>query len=78
MQSRIDLARKAARTSSRILLTGESGTGKALLAQAIHNESPFSNGPFGAVSCAAIPRDLIESELFGYVGGAFTGARRGA
>ena len=60
-----------------MLLTGESGTGKELFAQAIHNSSSVCKGPFVAVSCAAIPRDLIESELFGYVGGAFTGARKG-
>lgn len=71
----IDLARRAAETSSRVLLTGESGTGKELFAQAIHNGSRVRSGPFVAISCASIPRDLIESELFGYVGGAFTGAR---
>ena len=71
----IDLAKRAAATNSRVLLTGESGTGKELFAQSIHNSSPVSNGPFVAISCAAIPRDLIESELFGYVGGTFTGAR---
>lgn len=72
----IELARKVAGTSSRILLTGESGTGKELFAQAIHNNSRVRNGPFVAISCAAIPRDLIEAELFGYVSGAFTGARK--
>ena len=71
----VELARRAATTGSRILLTGESGTGKELFAQAIHNGSLLRTGPFVAISCAAIPRDLIESELFGYVGGAFTGAR---
>ena len=76
LRSQIELTKKAARTSSRILLTGEGGTGKELFAQAIHNHSSGKHGPFVAVSCAAIPRDLIESELFGYVGGAFTGARR--
>ena len=74
---KIDLARRTARTASRVLLTGESGTGKEPFAQAIHNSSSVCKGPFVAVSCAAIPRDLIESELFGYVGGAFTGARKG-
>ncbi len=72
----IEIARLAAKTNSRILIMGESGTGKELFAQAIHNHSNRRNGPFVAVSCAAIPRDLIESELFGYKGGAFTGARR--
>lgn len=72
----IELSKVAARTSSRILIIGESGTGKELFAQAIHNYSNRRNEPFVAVSCAAIPRDLIESELFGYRGGAFTGARR--
>jgi len=74
--SQVELTKKAAMTSSRILLSGEGGTGKELFAQAIHNHSSAKNGPFVAVSCAAIPRDLIESELFGYVGGAFTGARQ--
>ncbi len=72
----MDLSRIAARTNSRVLITGESGTGKELFAQAIHAESRRSNEPFVAVSCATIPRDLIESELFGYRGGAFTGSRR--
>ncbi len=73
----IELARIAAQTDSRILLVGESGTGKELFAQAIHNESKQKNGPFVAVSCAAVPRELIESELFGYQEGAFTGSRKG-
>jgi transcriptional regulator of acetoin/glycerol metabolism len=72
----IELARIAAKTNSRVLIIGESGTGKELFAQAIHNENNRRKEPFVAVSCAAIPRDLIESELFGYRGGAFTGARR--
>ncbi len=72
----IELAKIAAKANSRVLLIGESGTGKELFAQAIHNYSNRRNEPFVAVSCAAIPRDLIESELFGYCGGAFTGARR--
>lgn len=59
-----------------ILVMGETGTGKELLAQAIHNDSPRSNGPFIAVNCASIPETLIESELFGYEDGAFTGARK--
>lgn len=71
-----ELARIAAGTTSNILIQGETGTGKEVFAQAIHNASAFSEGPFLAVNCAAIPRDLIESELFGYVEGAFTGASK--
>jgi two-component system nitrogen regulation response regulator NtrX len=76
----IEQATMAARSDARILLTGESGTGKELLAAHIHEQSPFATGPFVKVNCAAIPSDLIESELFGHEKGAFTGAataRRG-
>jgi len=73
----VRLAKLAAQGSSNILITGESGTGKELFSQAIHNASPVSEGPFVPVNCAAIPKDLIESELFGYAEGAFTGARKG-
>ena len=71
----VKMAKIAAKTNSRVLIMGESGTGKELFAQSIHSHSHRSSGPFVAISCAAIPRDLIESELFGYKGGAFTGAR---
>lgn len=71
-----ELARIAAGTGSNILIQGETGTGKEVFAQSIHNASAFSEGPFLAVNCAAMPRDLIESELFGYVEGAFTGASK--
>lgn len=73
----VQTARLAADKRSNILLQGESGTGKELFAQAIHNASTRRNGPFIALNCGAIPRELLGSELFGYVDGAFTGARRG-
>ena len=73
----IRLATLSASTASNILLQGESGTGKEIFAQAIHNRSAQNSGPFLALNCGAIPRELIGSELFGYEEGAFTGAKRG-
>ncbi|WP_418791599.1 sigma-54-dependent Fis family transcriptional regulator [Phosphitispora sp. TUW77] len=73
----VELAKRAAKSSSNILLLGESGTGKEVFAQAIHNVSSRSKDPFIAINCAAIPRELIGSEMFGYSDGAFTGAKRG-
>ncbi|MFM1653618.1 sigma 54-interacting transcriptional regulator [Brevibacillus sp. B_LB10_24] len=73
----IELAKKVAKTRSSILILGESGTGKELFAHAIHEASPRGEGPFIRVNCAAIPKDLIEAELFGYEEGAFTGAKKG-
>jgi transcriptional regulator with PAS, ATPase and Fis domain len=73
----IDTARRAATSDLPILITGESGTGKELLAQAIHNASGRASAPFLGVNVTAIPRELVESELFGYEGGTFTGARSG-
>jgi len=70
----IRLARIAAGSTSNVLLHGETGTGKEIFAQSIHNASSRADGPFVAINCAAIPRELITSELFGYEGGSFTGA----
>ncbi|MDL2313693.1 sigma 54-interacting transcriptional regulator [Desulfovibrio sp. OttesenSCG-928-C14] len=72
----VDLARLAAQSDITTLILGESGTGKELFAQAIHNAGARQNGPFVAVNCGALPRSLVESELFGYAEGAFSGARR--
>ncbi|MFC5712469.1 sigma-54 interaction domain-containing protein [Thalassorhabdus alkalitolerans] len=71
------IARRAAKTLATVLITGESGTGKEMFAQSIHQLSPFADGPFVSVNCAAIPEHLLEAELFGYEEGAFTGARKG-
>ena len=74
MQAVFELARTAARSNSTILVLGESGSGKEVLARAIHAESPRAEGPFVAVSCAALTESLLESELFGHERGSFTGA----
>lgn len=79
--STLNAAKKVASTAARgnaaVLLHGETGTGKELFAQAIHNASPRKGKPFVVINCGAIPNELLESELFGYVEGAFTGARKG-
>ncbi len=74
MKKTLALAQKYAHYDGNILIEGESGTGKELIAQAIHNAGSRADGPFVAVNCASIPRDLLESELFGYEAGAFIGA----
>ncbi len=74
MEKVYGVVRKVADTEASILITGESGTGKELVARSIHNQSARKDGPFVAINCAAIPRDLLESELFGHVKGSFTGA----
>lgn len=77
MEETIGLAKKYAAVSSNILIVGETGTGKELLAQGIHNMSERNKKPFVAINCAALPENLLESELFGYVEGAFTGSKKG-
>ena len=76
IRSALDLAERASMKSNTILLEGESGTGKEIFAQAIHNNSNRKNGPFVAINCGALPRELISSELFGYMEGSFTGAKK--
>lgn len=76
MQNCIKTAKEYSNSPYNFLITGESGVGKELFAQSIHNYSIRRNGPFVALNCAAFPENLIESELFGYVGGAFTGAAK--
>lgn len=76
LKEMLNHARIASKTTCNVLITGESGTGKELVAQAIHNDSQYAQGPFIAVNCGAIPKELIESELFGYESGAFTGAKK--
>ncbi len=73
----IKLARKMAKSNGNVLITGENGTGKELFAHSIHQDSNLSDGPFVAINCAAFPDNLLESELFGYEEGAFTGAKKG-
>lgn len=77
LREALETADKFSKVDSNILLIGETGTGKELMAQSIHNASNRSKGPFVAINCAALPPSLLESELFGYVEGAFTGAVRG-
>lgn len=74
LKQAITTAKEYARSEDTVLLAGETGTGKELFAQSVHNYSPRNKGPFVAVNCAALPGHLLESELFGYVAGAFTGA----
>lgn len=73
----IEKAKKIGRTNSTVLITAETGCGKELFAQSIHNISDRCEGPFVAINCAALPENLLESELFGYEDGAFTGAKKG-
>ena len=77
LRSALHLAHIAAGSTAPVLLYGETGTGKELFAQAIHNDGDRRNRPFVAINCGAIPKELLESELFGYEEGAFTGAQKG-
>ncbi|MDR3562535.1 MAG: sigma 54-interacting transcriptional regulator [Negativicutes bacterium] len=76
IQDTVRIAKEFAATQSAVLILGETGTGKEVFAQSIHNYSKRANGPFVAINCAALPGQILESELFGYVGGAFTGANK--
>ena len=76
LREALRLAKLASNSNSTVLLHGETGTGKEIFAQSIHNSSARTEGPFVAINCAAIPRELINTELFGYEGGSFTGADR--
>lgn len=77
LHSAVHMAHIAAHSTAPVLLSGETGTGKELFAQAIHNDGDRHNRPFVAINCGAIPKELLESELFGYEEGAFTGAQKG-
>ncbi|WP_422444824.1 sigma 54-interacting transcriptional regulator [Thermoanaerobacterium sp. DL9XJH110] len=77
IKSIIDKAKKYACTNSNVLIVGETGTGKEIFAQSMHNYSERKSGPFVSINCASLPPSIIESELFGYAEGAFTGARKG-
>lgn len=77
IQRNISMAEKYARSDSTVLIHGETGTGKELFAQGIHNASSRARGPFVAINCGSLPQNLLEAELFGYVDGAYTGARKG-
>ena len=77
LRETVRIAKQYAVVNSSVLITGETGTGKEMFAQSIHNFSPRRDEAFVAVNCATIPANLLESELFGYVEGAFTGAKRG-
>lgn len=76
MRRIVDLALRVAKVEATVLITGESGVGKEVIARLIHDESPRSRGPFIKINCGAIPRELLESELFGHEAGSFTGALR--
>src|SRR5699024_5811238 len=76
-QHELETAKVAAQTTANVLIIGETGTGKGIMAQTIHEQGNRSEGPFIAVNTGAIPKELITSELFGYVEGSFTGAKKG-